>query len=229
MDTSRLLLELAEEIRVCPLCRLAQTRTHAVPGEGHPRASLMFVGEGPGENEDKTGRPFIGAAGHFLNELLARAGIAREDVFITNIVKCRPPHNRDPLPDEIAACSDYLMAQIALIEPKFVVTLGSPAMKTLIDSKLKITQSRCRVFRKSGIFFVPLFHPAAALHNPKLVQTLQNDILTLKELIARPLRDDEITDLTPKVGLEPRIAPEWTPRDRTQQTESTTDEPLTLF
>ena len=195
MDTTRLLLEMHDEIRVCPLCRLAQTRTHAVPGEGDFKAKLMFVGEGPGENEDVTGRPFIGAAGNFLNELLGRAGIAREDVFITNIVKCRPPQNRDPLPDEIAACNDYLMAQIALVEPKFVVTLGSPAMKTLIDAKLKITQSRCRVFRKSGIFYVPLFHPAAALHNTSLVETLQNDILKLKELIARPLREDEITEI----------------------------------
>ncbi|HEX8551990.1 MAG TPA: uracil-DNA glycosylase [Abditibacteriaceae bacterium] len=221
MDKNRLLLELHQEIRGCPLCRLAETRTHAVPGEGNFQAQLMFVGEGPGENEDLSGRPFIGAAGSFLNELLARAGIARNDVFITNIVKCRPPRNRDPLPDEVAACNDYLMAQIALIEPKFVVTLGSPAMKTLISAKLQISKVRCQVFRKSGIFFVPLFHPAAALHNKSLVATLQNDILRLKELIARPLRDDEIIDLSP-----PRMDEE--PQPKESQKES--DEPeLSLF
>lgn len=229
MDTARLMLDLAAEVRVCTLCRLADTRTNAVPGEGNPHASLMFVGEGPGENEDKQGRPFIGAAGQFLNELLGQAGIAREEVFITNIVKCRPPGNRDPLPDEVEACNDYLMAQIALIDPKFVVTLGAPSMRTLIDAKLKITSARCRVFKKSGIFFVPLFHPAAALHNPKLLQTLQNDILTLKELISRPLRDDEIT------VLEPAFTPGRTPhrelKDVVEPVESpeAPDGPLTLF
>lgn len=226
MDTARLLVELAAEVRVCPLCRLAETRTNAVPGEGNPRASLMFVGEGPGENEDRQGRPFIGAAGQFLNELLAAAGIAREDVFITNIVKCRPPGNRDPLPDEVEACNDYLMAQIALVDPKFVVTLGAPSMRTLIDAKLKITAARCRVFRKNGIFFVPLFHPAAALHNPKLLQTLQSDILTLKELITRPLREDEITVLEP--AFTPGRTPHATLKDIPEPAEMP-EGPLTLF
>jgi len=229
MDTARPLLDMAAEIRTCKLCGLAKTRLNAVPGEGNPHASLMFVGEGPGENEDRQGRPFLGAAGNFLNELLGQAGIAREDVFITNIVKCRPPENRDPWPDEVEACNDYLMAQIALISPKFVVTLGVPSMRTLISPKLKITSARCRVFRRSGIFFVPLFHPAAALHNPRLVQTLQNDILTLKELISRPLRDDEFT------VLEPRFAPGRTPhrelKDVPESTETleAPEDPLALF
>jgi DNA polymerase len=200
MNKLQWLHELADEIRVCPKCRLAQSRTHAVPGEGSASARIMLVGEGPGEREDKTGRPFIGAAGQFLNELLGRAGIAREDVFITNIVKCRPPGNRDPQADEVEACSDYLMAQIALIEPTIVVTLGSPALKTLLGPHLKITTARCKVFRRSGILYIPLFHPAAALHNPKLLETLQNDVLTLKELINRPIREDEITELPGAVG-----------------------------
>ncbi len=199
MDTLTILQELAVEIKTCPKCRLAETRTHAVPGEGSHRASIMFVGEGPGENEDRTGRPFVGQAGKFLNGLLEKAGISRDEVFITNIVKCRPPHNRVPLEDEVEACSDYLMAQIAVIEPKFVVPLGGSSLKTLLGPDMKITQSRCKVFRKSGILYIPLYHPAAALHNVKLVETLQADILTLKELINRELREDEITDLSPKV------------------------------
>jgi uracil-DNA glycosylase len=203
MNKLRILDELAIEIRTCPKCRLAETRTNAVPGEGSGTARIMFVGEGPGENEDKTGRPFVGAAGQFLNQLLCQAGIAREDVFITNIVKCRPPMNRVPLEDEVEACSDYLMAQIAVIEPKFVIPLGGAALKTLLGPQLKITQSRCKVFRKSGILYIPLFHPAAALHNSRLVETLQADIQTLKELLARDIRDDEITDLSPRVQRPP--------------------------
>jgi len=198
MDKARLLEELAGEIRVCPLCRLCETRTQAVPGAGNATARIMFVGEGPGEKEDLEGRPFVGAAGQLLNTLLEQAGIAREDVFITNIVKCRPPGNRVPLIDEIEACNDYLMAQIAIIEPKIICPLGSPALKTLLGGDLKITQARCKVFRKSGILFIPLYHPAAALHRKELMPTVQADILVLKELIERDIREDEITDLTPK-------------------------------
>jgi DNA polymerase len=199
MDTLSILQELAIEIKTCPKCRLSETRTHAVPGEGSHRASIMFVGEGPGENEDRTGRPFVGQAGKFLDGLLQKAGITRDEVFITNIVKCRPPQNRVPLEDEVEACSDYLMAQIAVIEPKFVVPLGGSSLKTLLGADMKITQARCKVFRKSGILYIPLYHPAAALHNVKLVETLQADIMTLKELINRELREDEIIDLSPKV------------------------------
>jgi DNA polymerase len=196
MQQIELLNELAAEIRVCPLCRLADTRTRAVPGEGSATARIMFIGEGPGEQEDRQGRPFVGPAGQLLNRLLAQAGIAREDVFITNIVKCRPPGNRVPLDDEIAACNDYLMAQIAIIEPKIICPLGSPSLKTLLSPNLKITQARCKVFRKSGILFIPLYHPAAALHRAELMSTLQADILVLKELINREITEAEITDLT---------------------------------
>lgn len=195
MNKLQLLNELADEITVCPKCRLAQTRTHAVPGEGSVTARIMFVGEGPGEREDQTGRPFVGQAGQFLNGLLAKAGIGREDVFITNIVKCRPPGNRVPQADEVEACSDYLMAQIAVIDPKIVVPLGGSSLKTLLGPDLRITTARCKVFRRSGILYIPFYHPAAALHNPKLVSQLQADILVLKELINREIREDEITDL----------------------------------
>ena len=195
MEKLRILEELAEEIRSCPKCRLAETRINAVPGEGSATARIMFVGEGPGENEDKTGRPFVGQAGKVLNRMLEQAGIAREDVFISNIVKCRPPGNRVPLADEVETCSDYLMAQIAVIEPKFVIPLGGSALKTLLGPQLKITQSRCKVFRRSGILYIPLYHPAAVLHNPKLADALQGDIVMLRELLNRDLREDEITDL----------------------------------
>lgn len=218
MDKITILQELGDEIKTCPKCRLAETRTHAVPGEGSPRAGVMFVGEGPGENEDKTGRPFVGQAGKFLNGLLEKAGIARDEVFITNIVKCRPPNNRVPLDDEVEACSDYLMAQIAVIEPKFVIPLGGAALKTLLGPNLKITQARCKVFRKSGILYIPLYHPAAALHRSQLVETLQADIMTLRELLNRELREDEITDLSavvtrPKRESSTRSSPDKPPEE----------------
>ncbi len=212
MEKLNILNELADEIKTCPKCRLAETRTHAVPGEGSASARIMFVGEGPGENEDKTGRPFIGQAGKFLNGLLEKAGISRDDVFITNIVKCRPPANRVPLADEVEACSDYLMAQIAVIEPKFVIPLGGSSLKTLLGPDLKITQARCKVFRKSGILYIPLYHPAAALHRSALVETLQADILVLKEMLSRDIREDEITDLS-AVVTKPKAKAASEPQD----------------
>ncbi|MBV9868501.1 MAG: uracil-DNA glycosylase [Abitibacteriaceae bacterium] len=210
IDKLRLLDELAAEIKVCPKCRLAETRTQAVPGEGSPTARIMFVGEGPGEKEDLSGRPFIGAAGQFLNSLLAKAEIDRKDVFIANVVKCRPPGNRDPLADEIEACNDYLMAQIAIIEPKIICPLGSPSLRTLLGPDLKISKVRCKVFRKNGILYIPLYHPAAALHRQELQTTLLQDIMVLKELINRDILEEEITDLTPRIGVEcaPEKAPE---------------------
>lgn len=207
MNPVQLLDELAGEIRGCPKCRLAETRTCAVPGEGSATARLMFVGEGPGEKEDLSGRPFVGASGQFLNSLLEQAGIERRDVFITNIVKCRPPQNRDPLPDEIEACNDYLMAQIAIIEPKFICTLGSPALKTLVAPHLSISKVHGQVFRKSGIFFIPLFHPAFALRRQELQATLKADILKLRDLIERDIGADEITDLAPRSKPVAECAP----------------------
>jgi DNA polymerase len=204
MNKIALLDDLAKEIRGCTKCRLAETRINGVPGEGNENARILFVGEAPGENEDKQGRPFVGAAGKLLNKLLVQAGIERSDVFITNTVKCRPPQNRVPLGEEIEACNDWLMAQIAVIAPKIICTLGSPALKTLLGADLKISTVRCQVFRKSGILFIPLYHPAAALHRPPLMTTLQNDILHLKELINREIREDEITDLVPRAASMPK-------------------------
>jgi DNA polymerase len=200
MNVERIIAEIAAEVKVCTKCRLSETRTNAVPGEGSITARIMFVGEGPGQREDATGRPFVGQAGKLLNQLLEQAGIPREDVFITNIVKCRPPQNRVPLADEVLACNDYLMGQIASIEPKFICPLGGAALATLLGPDLKISQVRCQVFRKSGILYVPLYHPAAALHRGALRETLFNDILKLKDLIKRKIREDEIIEMGKPLG-----------------------------
>jgi uracil-DNA glycosylase family 4 len=178
------------EIRDCRRCNLARRRTHAVPGHGRHDADIMLVGEGPGYHEDLQGLPFVGAAGHFLDELLTRAGIARPDVFITNVVKCRPPNNRDPSPEEIAACSDYLMAQIAIIKPRAVFTLGRFALATLIDEKLtSISKVHGKAYRKSGIVYVPLYHPAAALHNERLRDTIVEDMARAAALLRAELSE----------------------------------------
>jgi DNA polymerase len=198
MDKITLLNDLADEIRVCPKCRLSETRTHAVPGEGNATARIMFVGEGPGEQEDLSGRPFVGRSGKLLTSELEKIGISRDDVFITNIVKCRPPGNRVPLADEIEACHDWLMAQIALIEPKFIVPVGGPSLQTLVSKDLRIMKSRATVFRKDGILFIPILHPSAALRSPVTMEQFRDDVAHLKDYLNRDIREDEITDLVPK-------------------------------
>jgi DNA polymerase len=147
----------------------------------------MFVGEGPGGEEDLQGRPFVGAAGRLLTQLLKQSGLGRRQVFITNVVKCRPPGNRDPLPEEIAACNEYLLAQIALIMPKIICTLGRFAGQTLIDRKLSISREHGRPRRISGILHVPLYHPAAALHQARLIDTLEADFRALRTVLGSEL------------------------------------------
>lgn len=198
MDKTELLGALADEIRVCPLCRLAQTRTHAVPGDGDDKAEIMFVGEGPGQQEDETGHPFVGKSGKLLTTELRKIGITRDQVFITNIVKCRPPGNRNPLADEIAACNDWLSAQIALVEPKFIVVVGGPSLNTLVSKDLRITKARSRVFRKDGILFIPILHPAAALRSPDTMKLFTEDLANLKDFLSRKIGESEITDLKEK-------------------------------
>ena len=195
MDKTELLNALADEIRVCPLCRLAETRTHAVPGDGDDGAQIMFVGEGPGQQEDETGHPFVGKSGKLLMAELQKIGIRRADVFITNIVKCRPPGNRVPLADEIAACNDWLSAQIALVEPKFIVPVGGPSLQTLVSKNLRITKDRSHVFRKDGILFIPILHPAAALRSPDTMKLFVQDIANLKNFLSREIAPGEITDI----------------------------------
>jgi uracil-DNA glycosylase family 4 len=195
MNVDQLLIELADEVRVCPKCRLAATRTYAVPGVGSTAAQIMFVGEGPGEQEDKTGQPFVGKSGQLLTRELLKIGISRDDVFITNIVKCRPPQNRTPLTDEIAACNDWLGAQIALIEPKFIVPVGGPSLQTLVSKNLRITRARSTVFRKDGILFIPILHPSAALRAPDTMKMFLEDLANLKDFLSREIGEEEITNI----------------------------------
>ncbi len=179
----RELEQVATEVRVCPLCELARTRTHAVPGEGPAKARVMLIGEGPGWHEDQQGRPFVGNAGKFLNELLAQAGLKREDVFITNIVKCRPPGNRDPLPDEIAACAPYLERQIAAIDPEVIVTLGRFSMSRWFPGE-RISRIHGQARREGRHLIVPMYHPAAALHQAALRGAIEADFAKLPKMLA---------------------------------------------
>ena len=186
-DTAEALEEVHSEIRRCRRCPLSRTRTKAVPGEGAPDASIMFVGEAPGGDEDQQGRPFVGAAGRLLTHLLKTIDLDRPAVFITNVVKCRPPGNRDPSPEEIDACNDHLLAQIALITPKVICTLGRFAAQTLIDKSLSISRQHGKPRRLSGILYVPLYHPAAALHQARLIDSLEADMRQLRDILAQEL------------------------------------------
>lgn len=186
------LSELASEISVCTKCILSKSRTKAVPGEGPENAAIMFVGEGPGFHEDKQGRPFVGAAGQFLEDLLAGIGMRREQVFIANVVKCRPPGNRDPLPEEIEACRPYLDRQIELINPRVVVTLGRYSMARWFPNA-KISAIHGQIRKLEGRLIVPMFHPAAALHQPSLRRDVEADFRKLPEILAQfdQLEDSE--------------------------------------
>jgi uracil-DNA glycosylase len=171
------------EILECTKCELHKNRTQAVPGEGPYDARIMFVGEGPGQNEDEQGRPFVGAAGKFLTELLESIGLKRSDVFITNIVKCRPPNNRAPRKSETEACNPYLQSQIRLINPRIVCALGTPAITTLIGDEYSASKSHGNPLLKGQITFLPMYHPAAALYDASLKETLFHDFHILKQLL----------------------------------------------
>jgi len=183
--------QVAAEVRVCPKCELARTRTNAVPGEGQPQARVMLIGEGPGWHEDQQGRPFVGNAGKFLNELLAKAGLRREEVFITNVVKCRPPGNRDPLPDEIAACAPYLERQIAAIDPEIIVTLGRFSMARWFAGE-RISKIHGQPKREGKRLIVPMYHPAAALHQSALRGAIEEDFAKLPKILAEAEREREV-------------------------------------
>ncbi len=155
----------AAEVSVCTKCRLCETRTHTVFGEGDVDAQIFFIGEGPGENEDLSGRPFVGRAGQKLTEMIGSMGLQREQVFIANIVKCRPPNNREPAPDETATCTPYLVRQLEIIRPKVIVTLGRPSSQYMLQSKLSMTRLRGQWQDWRGIKLMPTFHPAYLLRN----------------------------------------------------------------
>jgi len=175
--------QIAAEVRGCQRCPLARGRTHAVPGEGPADARVMFIGEGPGFHEDMQGRPFVGASGHYLEELLASIGLDRRQVYITNVIKCRPPDNRDPEPAELAACRGYLDRQIELIKPWVIVTLGRFSMDRYFPGQ-SISRIHGRPRRVGDVFYLPMFHPAAALRNQEWRQEMAKDISRIPELLA---------------------------------------------
>jgi DNA polymerase len=189
VDPAKILEEVAGKVAVCKLCQLSFSRKKAVPGEGPANAEIMLVGEGPGFYENEQGRPFVGAAGNFLNELLAKAGVSRKDVFITNVVKCRPPGNRDPLPDELSACNAYLEAQISAINPLVIVTLGRYSMAKFLPN-VRISEVHGQPAWVKGRLIVPMFHPAAALHQPSLKTSVERDFARLPEWIQQARSSD---------------------------------------
>lgn len=187
-DKRQRLADVARRVAACKDCTLCRGRTRAVPGEGNPDADIVFIGEGPGYYEDQQGRPFVGASGKFLDELLAGIGLDRRKVFIANVVKCRPPQNRDPQPDEIAACGKYLDEQLQTIEPKVVVTLGRHSMQRYFPGEA-ISRVHGQLRRKGDLIVVPMYHPAAALHQGNLRRVIEQDFSRLPDFLARALGD----------------------------------------
>ncbi len=173
--------ELEAQIAACSRCRLSQTRTHTVLGEGDPHAALMFVGEGPGQQEDRTGRPFVGPAGQLLDRMLAAIALTREQVYICNVVKCRPPNNRVPEADEREACMGYLRAQTALVQPKVIVCLGSTPARALLGDDVRITRDRGLWHLRRGVWFLATFHPAALLRDEAKKRPAWEDFQAIRD------------------------------------------------
>ena len=182
MNSEETLNQIAKEVSVCTNCELHHSRKKAVPGEGPAHAEIMFIGEGPGFHENEQGRPFVGAAGKFLDQLLAQAGVTRADVWIGNVVKCRPPENRDPLPDELSACDLYLERQIEAINPSIIVTLGRFSMGKFMKGA-KISQVHGEMRKIGDRYVIAMFHPAAALHQAALKPAILADFAKLPELL----------------------------------------------
>lgn len=201
MTPDETLTQIAVEVNNCTKCDLHYSRKLGVPGEGPANAEIMFIGEGPGFHENEQGRPFVGAAGRFFEELLEQIGMKRDEVFIANVVKCRPPGNRDPLSDELAACDPYLERQIAAINPKVIVTLGRFSLAKFLPNA-KIGQSHGQPVQVKGRLIIPMYHPAAALHQPSLKPIVEKDFGKLPELItkadAAPVVTEEINGKQPE-------------------------------
>jgi uracil-DNA glycosylase family 4 len=183
------LYAIADEIASCEKCPLHTGRNRTVPGAGPANADILFIGEGPGRNEDQQGLPFVGASGRYLEELLGSVGLSRRDVFITNVVKCRPPNNRDPQQEELEACKAYLDRQIEIIDPRVIITLGRFSMARYFPGG-KITRIHGQPKRKDGRLYFPMFHPAAALRNPRLRPDMEADMKKVMQLIAEAGADD---------------------------------------
>jgi DNA polymerase len=200
--------EFRQQVSGCTRCRLAEGRTQVVFGAGDPQSDLMFVGEAPGFHEDKQGYPFVGQAGKLLDKLLAGIGLERSNVYIANVLKCRPPGNRDPAPDEIQACESHLFRQIELIRPRVVATLGNFATKLLSGKPTGITRVHGAeqevTLGGSRVLLYPLYHPAAALYTPRMLQVLEEDFARLPELLGRPpVEPAPVAPLLPPVAAEP--------------------------
>ncbi|HYM53411.1 MAG TPA: uracil-DNA glycosylase [Candidatus Dormibacteraeota bacterium] len=225
MGTEALLAAVATEVRGCTRCPLHRGRTNAVPGEGNPLSDVLLVGEGPGAREDATGRPFVGPAGQLLEELLRSIGWAREDVFIANVVKCRPPGNRDPEPEEISTCSPYLERQERALDPAVIVTLGRHSLSRYLPGA-RISAVHGQLRRAGGSFVFPMYHPAAALHQASLRETLFADIRGLPAalLAARDALEAERAGSVPAALHEPAPARPETTADEADHTDQ-----LTLF
>ncbi|MCL5291564.1 MAG: uracil-DNA glycosylase [Actinobacteria bacterium] len=177
--------ELRREAQSCEQCSLAKTRTNVVFGVGNPRTDLLFVGEAPGYHEDKQGEPFVGAAGKLLDELLASIGMARSDIYIANVLKCRPPGNRDPNPDEIELCKPFLLKQVELIRPRVICALGNFATRLILEKNVSISRVHGQEFRGKGYLVMPTYHPAAALYARTTLTSIEEDFQKLKEIYAK--------------------------------------------
>ena len=188
MNSEVSLAQIASEVSVCTKCALHHSRKLAVPGEGPASAEIMLIGEGPGYHENEQGRPFVGAAGSFLNELLGQAGLKRAEVWIGNIVKCRPPGNRDPMPEEISTCDQYLERQIAAINPRIIITLGRHSMGKFMPGA-KISQVHGQMRRVGDRFVIAMFHPAAALHQAALKPAIMADFARVPGLLETARRE----------------------------------------
>lgn len=186
--------KIASEVIGCPLCKLSRSRRNAVPGDGQLSSKIMFIGEAPGKNEDEQGKPFVGAAGMILNQALEKAGIKRAEVFITNVVKCRPPGNRVPKNDERSICRQYLDRQISLIAPKIICILGSTAYSSILGGK-SITKNRGKIMERNRQKYFLTIHPAAAIYNKNLRSVLNNDLFILSKEIKKMEYDDKRTSL----------------------------------
>ncbi|MDP2671855.1 MAG: uracil-DNA glycosylase [bacterium] len=205
MDKTALLADIAKKIEVCQRCELWKGTTHAVPGEGNPEAKVVFIGEGPGFYEDQQGRPFVGRAGILLNQVLGEIGMKREEVFIGNVVKHRPPENRDPLPAEISACRLWLDQQVEIIRPKLIVTLGRYSLARYLPSA-KISFVHGQVVRAGNQVVLPMYHPAAALRSTGLMEAFKKDFHDNSEVLKDPdhgleLNKPETDESDPQMGL----------------------------
>ena len=189
----------------CTRCSLHATRTQAVPGTGPCPADVMVVGEAPGFNEDVQGKPFVGAAGKLLDKLLERIGLGRDCVYITNVLKCRPPQNRDPMPNEAEACLPYLRAQYRLVQPKAVLILGRHALERMLPGVGSISRVHGQIFMRGGVAFMPVYHPAAALHNGSLVRDLEQDFDRVRgylDEVLRPPEPEPLAEPEPEANAE---------------------------